>query len=272
MSTEQTIEQTIDYTKHTKKQLVVLCKAKHIRNCNKKTRTELIELLNKPISKLQVDYDTEINCELKSKDFIKKFYEILELYLTDGSRNQKKSNCFHEFIKLEIEKYIVCKQLGNYKVILEQDIVSVNASGKKRCDIVVYKNDKPHVVLEVKLAMSSYNKNKNNYWETQTGELSHLRWVNPDIHIIPINILLSKIPNLYNKKQIKNFDIIDFDTIKIYDKLVEYHIVDKFINYILDVEHVNNQGDKYDKCPKILGFNKSTPFVPLFNILQTVIM
>jgi len=40
--------------------------------------------------------------------------------------------------------------------------------------------------------MSNYKQNKNNGWENLTGELVHIKWSSPDVHIIPINIYMNK--------------------------------------------------------------------------------
>jgi len=213
--------------------------------------------------------------EIENDYFIKEIYEIFKIYFDcGGSRNQQKSNHFHSFIKTHIEKYIKTKKLKQFEVKLEQNIKSTNANGKKKCDIVVFKNNNPYLILPVKLAMSSYKKNKNNYWETMTGELLHLKWANPEIKIIPINILFNKYPNLDKNKKIKNIENINFKDIEIYNILEKKCIVDKFINYILEVEHKCKKGDiynNYNSCPIILGFNKNTPYIPIYNILNKLI-
>ena len=207
---------------------------------------------------------------IESKDFITEFYKVFDLYFIHGSKNQKKSNYFHNYIKVNIEKYIHTNKLLNYEVKLEQKIKSVNASGNKKCDIVVYKNKQPYLIVPVKLAMTSYLKNKNNYWEEMTGDLVHIKWANPDINIIPINIVLNKCPDISHNK-IKNIQNINFEHIKIYNILEEKGLVNKFITYILDVEHKCKKGDKYDKCPIIIGFNTKTPHIPISNILNKLI-
>ena len=213
----------------------------------------------------------KLNIMLESKKFITEFYKIFDLYFKFGAKSSQKTDYFHNLIKIYIEKYIKNKKLNNYEVKLEQLVVSINSSGTKRCDIVVYKNDKPYIILPVKLAMSSYKKNKNNYWEHISGDCSHLKWATPDIKIIPINILINVMPNLNNNKKILNFENINHDDIKIYKTLEEKGIVEKFITYILEVEHSNKIGDIYNKCPSILGFDKNTPYIPIFNVLENLI-
>ena len=68
--------------------------------------------------------------------------------------------------------------------------------------------------------MSSFSKNKNNYFENLTGEVIHIYWKNPNIKIIPITILFNKIPIKNNQNIIKKFDIIDFDK-----DLINYNIL-----------------------------------------------
>ena len=42
-------------------------------------------------------------------------------------------------------------------------------------------------------------------------------------------------------------------------------------NYIIDVEPICNVGEKYDKCPVIVGFNKDTPHRSFEEILKPII-
>ena len=59
--------------------------------------------------------------------------------------------------------------------------------------------------------MTNYKQNKNNSWENLTGELSQLKWANPDLHLIPINIIFNQTPYLKSGGIIGKFDV-DFLT------------------------------------------------------------
>ena len=56
--------------------------------------------------------------------------------------------------------------------------------------------------------MSSYLKNRNNYYESLIGESYCLKQSNKEVNIIPINILLYKIPNMDSNKKIISETII----------------------------------------------------------------
>ncbi len=134
--------------------------------------------------------------------FLSKIKEIFELYITHGCRSSKKVDLLHNFIKELIEKSLVNKD--GYNVKVEENIPSYNASGNKRCDIVLYKNNNIIAIFPVKFIMSNYYQNKNNMWENLTGECIHIQWKNPNIKIIPINIIFNKIPYLEKSNKIKN--------------------------------------------------------------------
>ncbi len=86
--------------------------------------------------------------------------------------------------------------------------------------------------------------------------------------IIPINILFNKIPYLQNNSKIKKFEVINYyNSFSIYNTLIEKNIIFDNINYIFDVEHICNINDKYNKAPKIINYNKRTPFKSLNTIL-----
>jgi hypothetical protein len=109
--------------------------------------------------------------------------------------------------------------------------------------------------------MTNYKQNKNNYWENLTGEVSQLKWSNPDVDIIPINIIFSKIPYLKAGGIIAKYENIDYKhSFEVMNILKEKKIVRELVNYSIDVEQVCDIGEKYNKCPIIVGFNKETPF------------
>ena len=68
-------------------------------------------------------------------DIISKSFEE---YIQSGPRSCKKVDLLHQGIKSIIEKTLP----KSYHVEIEKNIQSVNTAGKKRCDIVLYKNKK----------------------------------------------------------------------------------------------------------------------------------
>ena len=202
--------------------------------------------------------------------FLNIIRQTLAIYLDKGARSSLKVDFLHGQIKSILENG-VCKQL-NWSVALEQKISSINASGNKKCDIVVFDKDRsPVAIFPVKFIMSNYHQNKNNSWENLTGECCHLKWNSDNMHvkIVPINIIFSQIPYLLADKTIGKFELIEYDkTFRIYDTLVSHQICHDVVNYIIDVIPQNDVGDKYDTPPVILGFNKSTPFRPFDTILR----
>jgi hypothetical protein len=208
----------------------------------------------------------------ESPRFVQSVLEAYKLYFTHGSRSSKKVDSFHESIKKSIEEVIQNKNLAsNYNVKLEQNIPAINSSGKKKCDIVVYKEGNPIMVLPVKLPMTNYKQNKNNNWENLTGELLHIKWANPDIRIIPINVFMDKTPYKNNAGKIQKFEHITYKDIENYEVLKQKNIVDHCMNYILHVDHSCKIGEPYDKCPEITAFDKYTPYLSMFQILDSFI-
>ena len=68
--------------------------------------------------------------------------------------------------------------------------------------------------------MTNYNQNKNNAWENMTGECCQLKMCNPDLHIIPINIIFGKIPYLLRNRTIRHYEIITYNnSYSIYERL-----------------------------------------------------
>lgn len=196
--------------------------------------------------------------------FIEKMTEVYQLYMDHGPRSNKNVNLFHEYIKSELEKIFP-------HVVLEYKVKSCNAAGKKACDIVVLKNDAPYIVFPVKIIKTNYKQNKNNALENLTGELVLLKWANPDLIIIPINIFMGKTPYLDTSKTITKFETITQDDISIYKTLVDREIAFDMVNYILDIEHNSVVKEKFTKVPSILKCNETTPFRSLSTILKHLI-
>ena len=43
------------------------------------------------------------------------------------------------------------------------------------------------------------------------------------------------------------------------------------ISYIIEVEHTCQIGEKYDKCPRILGYNPDTPYRIFADIIEPLL-
>lgn len=195
--------------------------------------------------------------------------EIFPAYINCGARSSRKVDFLHNHFKKCINDLIHHRSLEcKYSCVSEYNVPSANSKGAKKCDIVVLKNNTPHIVFPVKFIMSNYYQNRNNYWENQTGEIMHLVWKNPDLIIVPINLIFNEVPYLSNNK-IKKFETITYQkTFKIYDILTNNNHIADVINLIVDVEHSCKIGDNYDKCPDIKGINEDTPYRTFEQILS----
>ena len=214
-----------------------------------------------------------MNKYLLSREFIHIVQNTYEIYFQHGARSSQKTDYFHTYIQTKVSEFITENGLSDtYKCHLEHKVPSVNASGSKRCDIVITKHNRPYVIFPVKVVMSNYKQNKNNAWENLTGELLHLKWANSDIKIIPINVILNQIPYLDAGQKIKKYEAIEYDdTFKIYETLTGRGICDSQMNYILDVAPVCEVGAPYNKCPHMVGFNSKTPFIPMSQVLSELL-
>lgn len=209
--------------------------------------------------------------QLEIKDEENKFLSIVgdtfDEYLNSGARSNKKTLVLHTGLKNLIQV-----QLPGYNVVIEENVKSINSSGKKSCDIVAYKDGVPSIIFPVKNIMTNYYQNKNNSWENLTGEIVHLKKANEDIHIIPINIIFNSIPYCERSKQIKHFESIEYKkTYKITENLVKWGFASDIINYIIDVNHLCCVKGIYDKCPEIIGFSSETPYRNLQDIFSPII-
>jgi hypothetical protein len=214
---------------------------------------------------MSYNYFSKCINELK---FINSIHKTYMIYFNKGSRNSAKVDYFHNSIKNVLLKDI---DTNIYSVKLEQRVKSINSSNQKKCDIVLYKHNIPYIIFPVKLCMSNYKQNRNNYWEQLTGELVHLKWANPNINIIPINILINKIPYLNKNGIIQRFETITYNDISIYNTLIDRDIVYDNINYILDVKHNSLIGEIYNKLPYIIRFNRNTQYRNISDIIYNLI-
>ena len=236
-------------------------------------------LQNSDIQKLLKNYP-DVN-EMEREQFIEEgIFGTYKKYFEFGPRSSKKTDYFHGFIQKQLETVFLSE--NGYETKQEQWVPSNNASGRRKCDIVVYKNEKPYVVLPVKLVMSNCKQNKNNYYENLTGELTHLKTKNPDLNIIPINIFAGKTPYLNSSKKITKYENITVKDINGYDLLKETYVWQKgwkepqplaceLITYILDVEHQCDVGELFDKMPSKISFNTDTDHRTILNICSQLI-
>lgn len=170
-------------------------------------------------------------------------------YFKHGPRSSKKVNYCHSKLKCMLEPYF--PRRNGFDIKLEHNVKACNRSGKKKCDIVVLKNNKPYIIFPVKIIMTNYKQNANNYWENLTGEMTHIKWKNPDIHIIPINIFMSKTPYLSKEKKITKFEDIILSDIENYNESIEHNLCYDVINYIVEVNHINKVKERFDKIEPV---------------------
>uniref|UniRef100_A0A6C0KI48 Uncharacterized protein n=1 Tax=viral metagenome TaxID=1070528 RepID=A0A6C0KI48_9ZZZZ len=197
-------------------------------------------------------------------EFLQEISDAFDEYRRHGARSSKKVDKLHANLVKWLEKS--CELSGeknNWSFVMEKTLPSCNASGEKRCDITAMYNGKPSIVFPVKFIMSNYYQNKNNGWEVLTGECCHLKWANDDLRIVPVNIMFNQLPYLDKLSIIKKWEDITYSkTFKIIDTLKIKGVVTDTINYIIDVHQDSKIGEKYDKTPRMIGFNRDTPYRP----------
>lgn len=209
----------------------------------------------------------DIDLVLEEKRFIQIINETYNKYFKYGARSSKKVYYFHFAIKCILERYFTRK--NGFDIKLEYNIKSCNSFGKKKCDVAILKNNKPYIIFPVKIIMTNYKQNKNNSWENLTGELIHIKWSNPNIHIVPINILMDRTPYLKNNKEIKKFENVTTTDIEIYNQLINHNICYDIINYIVEVEHINKENECFDKIQPIKKF--ITPYRSFNSIISKLL-
>jgi hypothetical protein len=201
-------------------------------------------------------------------DTISGFNSMLNAYFTYGPRSSKRTDILNDFIEKMIINTIKNKygELGEYTIKKEYAVKSTTKSGQKKCDVVLLKGDKPLIIFPIKNCMSNYSQNCYNYWENLTGEVSHLKWANPDVYIIPVNVLMNKIPYLKKDNTIKHWEIINYDnSFKIYENLVHNNLVHNNYNVILNVNHICHTNENFDKSPTIIGVEETKSFDEILN-------
>lgn len=212
---------------------------------------------------------TQMNKINESRRLIQIINRTYDLYIKYGARSPKKVDYFHSKIKEILQELFPNDNV--YLINLEHDIPSCNSTGKKKCDIVILKYDKPYIIFPVKIIMSNFKQNKNNGWENLTGEIIHIKWSNPDINIIPINIFMSQTPYLNNNHKITKFENITIDDIENYNILKQKKICYDIINYIVDIKHDCIVGDVFAIIPSIIQYNKCTQYRSFYEILKELL-
>lgn len=199
--------------------------------------------------------------------------EIFRIYFEKGARSSAKVDYFHQQIKGMIDTVINKRNLSNgYNVKLEKNVPSINSSGRKKCDIVVYKENNPYIVLPVKIIMTNYKQNKNNYWESLTGELTHMKWhADNNIRCIPINLFFNKLPYLAKSGEIKKWEEIKTNDIQNYKYLVSNNLAYGVVNHIIEVNHINKIGEKFEKTPELVGFLHDNPYISIVKLMEELI-
>jgi hypothetical protein len=158
------------------------------------------------------------------------------------------------------------QNIDDYSPITEHNLQCANFSEQKKCDIVVCYKNTPYIVFPLKFVMTSYLKNRNNYFENITGEVYLLKQANPELKIVPINFIRDKIPNLTNDKKIKNFEVITHEnSFNVYSTLVNSGIIYDIYNVVIKTEHSCQIGDKYDRPPLITDIIENKSLYDIIN-------
>ena len=70
---------------------------------------------------------------------------------------------------------------------------------------------------------------------------------------------------------IRKFEIITYEkSFQITEYLLEYKLVYDILNYIIDVEHINKENEKYDKLPNFIGINEKTPYKNIKSVIDSL--
>jgi hypothetical protein len=202
---------------------------------------------------------------IEKDHFLKIISQSFIIYEQTGSNSRSSDkvkylqNSLMDMMKHALDKL----SLGEiYKLKTEQCIKSINDTGNKRCDIIIYCGTEPIAVFPVKFIMSNYSQNKNNYFESLTGELCHLKWANPTLKICPINIISSIVPYKNKGGIIKKFEHVG-NKMDIYNELVRHGLCSDMVNCIIDVKYLCKIGEKY-RVPEIIGMSRHIDFGSIF--------
>ena len=171
---------------------------------------------------------------LEINDFQKSF----ELYFEYSTRSNKSIS----FIQEKIGQTLL-KILDNpvFCIKYEHVLPCLNFSGKKKCDIVLFKENKEIAIFPLKFIKTNFIQNRNNYLENLVGESYLLK--NNNLCIIPINIICDKVPYLNKDSTIKIIETINYEnSFKIYDQI---NLFTTSITIILNVQINDKIGEKF---------------------------
>jgi hypothetical protein len=89
---------------------------------------------------------------------------------------------------------------------------------------------------------------------------------------------MNNTPYLNSKKQINKYEKVKYEDIQNYNKLIEHNICYDIINYIIKIEHknenneaINTIGSTYNCIPRIIDFDENTKYRPFLQILKKII-
>lgn len=191
--------------------------------------------------------------------------ESIDMYNKYTSCSSKKVDVIHNYLKTEIEKIIP----EDCEVKTEQNVKYLNYTGKKKCDIVISKNDIPLIVIPVKFIMRNYKQNRNNYLENLIGEISGLKNSNPGIKIIPYTIYIRDTPyfkngNIFSKfeKSLTNEELEFYDIIKD-SSGNKTDKCDDYVNILIDAGYLDTDTKK-----ETLVFRSLLKARNIFKIIQ----
>jgi len=225
-------------------------------------------------------------CQNDSEELLEVCRAAMIVYKNCGmnGRSSKIVDLIHTYISRKVTEILPDNDL--YSCKLEKKVVSVNSSGFKRCDIVVYKNNNPYIILPFKLIRTSYAKNRNNYLENLTGELvlliSAAQRAGRELYIVPINIIFDTIVDRDRNNVIRHIEKINYDnTFKIYEELSSINITNNgitsplvydSISYILNVQDSNLVvGSVWNGVVVPVSLDASTPYRSWEEILMNLL-
>lgn len=139
----------------------------------------------------------EYDCEKLDQKLEDAIIESYDFYAKFGPRSSKKIEVIHGCIAQQIadtipEKYTVFSK--GYNDNTEKKLTADSISYSKDCDITIMDGDKPVYVISVKVPMSNYRQNSNNYLETTVGENVLMKILYPNLKTSHFIIIPKRIP------------------------------------------------------------------------------
>lgn len=203
------------------------------------------------------------------ENFLLILQKSIDKYFECGPRSCEKVNIIHHYIEKCINEYITKYHIKDITVKNEYNVAYKNFSGKKKCDIVILYKNEPKIIIPVKCIMSNYKKNKNNYFENLIGELTILSLSNPNIIIIPLNILFANTPILDKNSKIKNIENNTYEnSLKCYNEITIQNVY--YQNYIIQNNISSQIGDIYNNMI-VNDFSDDTQYISFENIIKQYI-